>query len=544
MGFSPAQARQALAKTSNGMDVEAAIESLLAQQGSQQRSDGDDDARRREEAEQERRRRRRAGPPRDSVRERTKEEISRASQPEFGDPADKFIAQATEIGQSVFSKATSLWNTGREKALKAYEEQRKAMDVDRSREPRKDGRPRWMVERDERESQHGRGSEEVSQGFKDDDSAEEDRPRPQLKANGKTTRPHRNRPTPRETSRAADDLLFDSEPQSRPIGSRSTPKTRPSAPEKKAAPVPRPQTPLVKRHIVDASASQVQAAASHKAAGNGHFKLGRFPEAEASYSRAISALPDGHLHLVPLYNNRAATRLKAGDSGAAMADSTVVIELIGPTYHPAKEEPLPPSLANEVKLSDALVKAMIKRAQAAEMAEKWALAAEDWEKIMGLDAAILGNTSEATRKLAAEGGRRSRKMLAGPVSPKTTRPAPTSTASKPVARSRLADLSKSEAVAELRKAAAANEAEDAQRHAVKDQVDARVQAWKSGKEENLRALIASLDTVLWDDILTGGLKVGMHELIQEKQVKIKYMKVIARLHPDKVSSRGRCIGSD
>jgi hypothetical protein len=41
--------------------------------------------------------------------------------------------------------------------------------------------------------------------------------------------------------------------------------------------------------------------------------------------------------------------------------------------------------------------------------------------------------------------------------------------------------------------------------------------------------------VLWDEVLAGGLKVGMHELIAEKQVKIKYMKVIARLHPDKVS---------
>jgi hypothetical protein len=70
--------------------------------------------------------------------------------------------------------------------------------------------------------------------------------------------------------------------------------------------------------------------------------------------------------------------------------------------------------------------------------------------------------------------------------------------------------------------------------ALKDSVEARLNAWKGGKESNLRALIASLDSVLWDEILQGGLKVGMHELIAEKQVKIKYMKVIARLHPDKV----------
>jgi hypothetical protein len=90
-------------------------------------------------------------------------------------------------------------------------------------------------------------------------------------------------------------------------------------------------------------------------------------------------------------------------------------------------------------------------------------------------------------------------------------------------------------VSELRKANAVNDAEDAQRMALKDSVEARLNAWKGGKESNLRALIASLDSVLWDEILQGGLKVGMHELIAEKQVKIKYMKVIARLHPDKVS---------
>jgi hypothetical protein len=71
---------------------------------------------------------------------------------------------------------------------------------------------------------------------------------------------------------------------------------------------------------------------------------------------------------------------------------------------------------------------------------------------------------------------------------------------------------------------------------LKDTIEARINTWKGGKETNLRALLASLDTVLWDEVLAGGLKVGMHELITEKQVKIKYMKVIARLHPDKVSS--------
>ena len=58
-------------------------------------------------------------------------------------------------------------------------------------------------------------------------------------------------------------------------------------------------------------------------------------------------------------------------------------------------------------------------------------------------------------------------------------------------------------------------------------------AWKAGKETNLRALIASLETVLWPEL--GWTKVGMAELVSPKQVKIKYTRAIAKVHPDKVS---------
>jgi hypothetical protein len=43
-----------------------------------------------------------------------------------------------------------------------------------------------------------------------------------------------------------------------------------------------------------------------------------------------------------------------------------------------------------------------------------------------------------------------------------------------------------------------------------------------------------LDTVLWPEV--GWVKVGMGELLTEGQVKIRYMKAIAKVHPDKVST--------
>ena len=78
----------------------------------------------------------------------------------------------------------------------------------------------------------------------------------------------------------------------------------------------------------------------------------------------------------------------------------------------------------------------------------------------------------------------------------------------------------------------AAEAEDQARADLKDSVDARLVAWRAGKENNLRALIASLDTVLWPAL--GWQKVGIHELVSPGQVKVRYTKAIAKLHPDKV----------
>ena len=72
--------------------------------------------------------------------------------------------------------------------------------------------------------------------------------------------------------------------------------------------------------------------------------------------------------------------------------------------------------------------------------------------------------------------------------------------------------------------------------AATDGVDARLSSWKNGKEENIRALLTNLDTVLWDEMVKSdraAVKVGMHELVMPAQVKMRYMKVVARVHPDK-----------
>nr|XP_019014133.1 uncharacterized protein I206_00215 [Kwoniella pini CBS 10737]OCF52914.1 hypothetical protein I206_00215 [Kwoniella pini CBS 10737] len=573
MGFSPAQARQALAKTSTGLDVQAAMEVLLGgsnaqaerQRGEEEFDEDDGDfvereRQRREEEDRERRRRRRQGPSRDSVTPRSAEEREREAEATAQDQAEKYLAQASEIGTNMFNKATSFWNSSKEKALKVYEEQRKAMEANAAaggsgegRKPVKDGRPKWMTEGNSDISDEITGDKS---GFRDDDEIDALRIRQDRQRNGagssiKITAKSSTRANPppndassssyRSSKERADLLFADEAPKY--ISPARHPK-KPTTPSMPISRSPVPVKPLPSRQLVSATPHQIEKSSSFKVKGNDHFKLGRFAEAESSYTTAITQLPAGHLFLIPLYNNRAAARLKLGDSAPAVEDCTLVIDLIGPTYHPSKEAALPVEVTKDVKLYDGLVKAFSKRAQAWEMGEKWKKALEDWEKLLGMDLIPLGSGASSTKNLAAEGARRARKMLEGDSGVKSiaNKPVVNSVVKpKPQASAKTADVNRSAAVSELRAQAKALEVEDEQRLALKDVIESRLNNWKNGKETNLRALIASLDSILWDDILKGGLKVGIHELISEKQVKIKYMKVIARLHPDKLNSQNTTV---
>jgi len=61
--------------------------------------------------------------------------------------------------------------------------------------------------------------------------------------------------------------------------------------------------------------------------------------------------------------------------------------------------------------------------------------------------------------------------------------------------------------------------------------EARVFKWKDGKARNLRALLCSLDTVLWEQ--TKWTKCGMHQLVTPLDVKKMYRKACLAVHPDK-----------
>lgn len=65
-----------------------------------------------------------------------------------------------------------------------------------------------------------------------------------------------------------------------------------------------------------------------------------------------------------------------------------------------------------------------------------------------------------------------------------------------------------------------------------DPVKLRIMEWKENKTRNIRALLGSLDAVVWEDCKWQ--PVGMHQLVDPGDVKKMYRKACLAVHPDKV----------
>ena len=322
------------------------------------------------------------------------------------------------------------------------------------------------------------------------------------------------------------DLLFNESKPSRP----SQPKSFPHATAPKPAQSPKSITlprrpPPPKRNIPPISPAALQKAASTRRAGNAAFKRGDYAEAATHYSAAISAIPSSHPLTLPSLTNRALSLLKTGEPKASLADAKAALDFIGPLR--GAGEAIDLGGDEGTKPMDAYWgKAMMRQAEAFEQLEKWADAAATWRSCVELG--VGGATSIAGRNRCETASKpKPPAAFKRPV----PRPAP-----RPSALSELAPTSaqSAEAVTRLRAANAAADKLDDEKFKLADQVDARILKWRTGKEANLRALLSSLENVLWEG--AGWKKVNMGEILQPGKVKIVYMKGIAKVHPDKVSA--------
>ncbi|XP_023517694.1 auxilin-related protein 2-like [Cucurbita pepo subsp. pepo] len=78
--------------------------------------------------------------------------------------------------------------------------------------------------------------------------------------------------------------------------------------------------------------------------------------------------------------------------------------------------------------------------------------------------------------------------------------------------------------------------EQAERHRISETLDSEIKRWAAGKEGNLRALLSTLQYVLWPEC--GWQPVSLTEMVIPNAVKKAYRKATLCIHPDKVQQKG------
>ncbi|KAK0635355.1 hypothetical protein B0T17DRAFT_485028 [Bombardia bombarda] len=579
-GFSPESSRRALTESGAGLNVQAAVNWLLddahkqakekakakARNGSSEQTGGSDE--------------RASSQPR---RENTRTRDNRSPASEEPD----FTKTAAAVGATFLKTANSLWKTGQKKVQKAVSEFQQDGDP---------GQPKWMrsVQKDQQTRvRGGRQPDEITDDALKLESGDRpvrkserrlERPSPERRtsSNGPPSRnpspalpgmrPAQSNPVPKwqqaqitpsldprarlskqaieEESNQAYisparrkkstpqpqpaakpppepevDLLFNSVAPVKSqaaLPSRSSQSSRAPKQTARQSPAPRPTPPA--RQIPNISPIALQSSTKHRLDGTAHFKRGDYAAAHSSYTSSLQGIPQTHPLVILLRCNRALTALKTGEPRQAVEDADTAIQLIGPGKGEGEHVELYSGDNEKRDMRELYGKALTRKAEALEQMEKWADAEAVWQQCV--EAGVGGPAATAGRQRCQKALRPKPAAAAAGATP---RPRPAASRPRPAVSSQKS----SDAVERLRAANKAAAREGDEKFALADKVDARIAGWRDGKRDNLRALLSSLDNVLWEG--SGWRKVGLHELVVANKVKIHYMKAIAKTHPDKIA---------
>ncbi|PGH07296.1 hypothetical protein GX51_01840 [Blastomyces parvus] len=585
MGFPADKAQEALAATESGTDVQAAVGWLLnqAHEEAKQKAKAKNREPREDQHEGESRARssgRRPAERRDNgvpawmQTERSRSSSNRADSRSPATVEKDATALAAEFGNNLFKSANSLWKSGTKKVQQAVQELNGPSDPNQ---------PRWMRETptaSETAHSGARGSKPRTQGNFTDEAM-------LLESGARPSKPPGRREEPLPMSKS--DILRSHSPHAamqrdirpqiieeprtrltrlnaeeqaaqayisaarrrkgvaRPPASESQPDLleahgsvrqppRPATtsprPQARSAQLPKPLPVRPKappREIPQVSSSALASSHAHRQKGSEAFKRGDYASAHTSYSNALSQLPEKHPITIILLCNRAVTGLKIGESKLAISDADRAMAIIGPSRGESEKIDLGNGEPSK-DMNEFFGKALMRKAEALEQLERWPEAAKIWRD--AVEAGHGGSTSIQGRNRCekAAGINQPTPRTSTPATP--SRPVPPKKPATPVASSIGQHAKPAEAVSRLRAANEAADRADNEKFALSDSVEARINAWKGGKQDNLRALLASLDTVLWPE--AAWKKISMAELILPNKVKIQYMKGIAKVHPDKI----------
>ncbi|ODQ58846.1 hypothetical protein WICANDRAFT_63351 [Wickerhamomyces anomalus NRRL Y-366-8] len=249
--------------------------------------------------------------------------------------------------------------------------------------------------------------------------------------------------------------------------------------------------------------------------GGVSFKQGDFATALEHYEKSLNALPKGHILSILAYSNCITAYFKVGENKKVVESADIALGLIGPSRGVSEEvEP-------GKNMKDFWVKITQKKAEALEHLEKFKEALEVWTELI---------ENGSANKVTLDGKRRCQDAL-NPKPKETPKPKPVERKPKPNPKPSSAE-SEGEALKRIRESNQASQNFEEEKYKLYDQIESKINNWKGGKEDNLRALLASLHEILWES--TNWKRVNLSDLVMPKKVKITYMKAVAKVHPDKI----------
>ena len=152
-----------------------------------------------------------------------------------------------------------------------------------------------------------------------------------------------------------------------------------------AVPAPPPFRPKKRRTtpLVQATPDAMAACDRIKEQGNHVFRQGQYGDAEEFYSKSIACLPEGHLSLIPLLNNRAAARLKTGNYKECVVDCSLVESMsTRELEYDGDLDDGTVTVEQVQEYKDSISKALLRRATAYENMEKWEEAGRDYKRAL------------------------------------------------------------------------------------------------------------------------------------------------------------------
>ncbi|AQZ09737.1 SWA2 (YDR320C) [Zygosaccharomyces parabailii] len=243
------------------------------------------------------------------------------------------------------------------------------------------------------------------------------------------------------------------------------------------------------------------------------FKNGDYVAALEEYEKSANTLPHAHPLRIISYSNLIASHLKTGEYKECIRASEVAL-----SFFPEDMTQWTQIIQNSQPprtYRDMWPKIALRRAEAFEHSENYKEAFNAYQ--------VLVEKNFCTDKVL-EGKRRCQKVLR-PEKCRVMKKSPSSSVTPQQTSKHYENL---ERVQDNNRKLIQIEA---QKHELYDKVHEQIEAWKSGKPEDIRHLLSNLQTLLtWCDWKP----VSSAELVMPRKVKLTYMKAVAKTHPDKI----------